>query len=66
MLSIALEGVLITFINDTPAVKSYSISADFKLSGSVSNVVCCLNPKPQSGNKCVQCRGVQQKKTQTV
>ena len=50
-----LGGVLVKFINSSPIVKGNSISAYFKISGSVSSVMCCLNPKPQSGNKCIQC-----------
>lgn len=44
------------FVNDTPSVQGTSIFAEFQIGGSVTGVVCCLNPKPNSGNKCVQCK----------
>lgn len=49
-------GVLISFINNSPVVQGSSVTAEFKISGFTTSVVCCLNPKPQSGNKCVQCK----------
>ena len=49
-------GTSIDFVNETPSVQGTSIVAEFQISGSVTTVVCCLNPKPNSGNKCVQCK----------
>ena len=43
------------FINNSPVVKGDSITAYFNISGSVSSVVCCHNPAPESGNKCTEC-----------
>ena len=55
--------VSVNFVNDSPLVQGSSITAEFKASGSTTSIVCCLNPKPQSGNKCVQCKPQQQCKT---
>ena len=49
-------GLSIDIVNDSPSVQSNSVVAEFKITGSASEVVCCLTPKTQNGNKCVKCK----------
>ena len=48
-------GWSITFVGNTPSVDESSIEVKFSVSGSINVVMCCLLPKPQSGNNCVKC-----------